>query len=331
MEHRQVVRRQPAAAATDAVLQIGLLADLDGAQPTGLDHRQQLGGARRLLRRELRRQLQQHITEREVEIRRVRPVRHLGFGQLHGLLQAGQFLQGEQPPQHQVVAPTGTRWAARPGPRVVRFSGFKLALDLMVLAQLIVPVAVLRRCGQRLRQQAPDAPGLGHALRRLIAVVQHLQIESAAPQVGRRLLVNSTGILNAPWQHPRQPAGRLLLAAAPVVNLADHGDQADKLWRLLAQRVQDGRCAIDPFVGIQHQAPGRVGQGQRGISRGGEVIHPIELPDARTAAKRQGHRVVGRAGVEHPHFIDPSPGAVQAALDATRFVAGNQHQGNAVH
>ena len=45
MQHRQVVRGEEAAAAAHRVLQLGLLADLDRAQPARLDHRQQLGAA----------------------------------------------------------------------------------------------------------------------------------------------------------------------------------------------------------------------------------------------------------------------------------------------
>src|SRR4051812_20521092 len=49
VQHHQVARGQRGAAAGDGALEVGPFADLEAAQPGGLDHRQQLAGARRLL------------------------------------------------------------------------------------------------------------------------------------------------------------------------------------------------------------------------------------------------------------------------------------------
>ena len=327
MQHRQVVRGQMAATSAHRVLQLRLLADLDGAQPARLDHRQQLTRTRRLGGSPG----QQQITQREEKIGRPAPVRHLALRQVEGGFKPAQLLQREQRSQNQVVTPCRTRVAALQRVRVVRLGSSELRAQLQILAELVAQISVLRLRLQCQAQQVFIAPALGGHLRIQVAIVRNHQGQAAPRQHRLRLLMHPARIAHTVRQHARQPARCLPHAAIGTIEIAGHADLADEAGRLRAQCRQRLAALGDPFIGVEHQAPGRIGQRQRGVARGGEVVGPIEVRHACAAALGDGGGRVDRTGVEHPHRVDPGAGAEQATLDAARFVANDHDQGNRVH
>jgi hypothetical protein len=324
VKHRQVVRGEKAAAADDAVLQRRTLADLERAQPARFDHRQQHLRMGRLGRRPA----EQQIADREEEVGRPGPARDRRLGQPERLLEPGQALQRVEP-AHDPVVPPGRIVGPAVGLRIVKGSGVELVVDLVVLAELVAQVRIVRLRREGELQQPTVAAALAVPLRRLVAVVPDRQRETPARQRRRGLLVHPALVAHAPRQQPREPARRALDPSAVVLDQAHHVQLADEARFGIANRSEALAAVLDPLVGIEDQAPVGVGQRERRVAGRREIVDPREMRHACAAARRDRRGVVDRAGVEHDHLVDPGPDALQAAFDRARFVACDQHQRDA--
>ena len=327
VQHRQVVGGEEAAATADRVVELRLLADLERAQPARLDHRQQLGRARRRGDGEV----EQEVAEGEEEVGRALPARHLALGQRQPGLEAAELLEREHRPQDEVVAPRGALVGAGERALVVRPGRREERAQLAVLAELVVKIGVVGRLVEGERQQLLVAARLLRLVRVEVAVVRDDEVEAAPRQHRIRLLVDAAGVADAARQHARQPARRVADAAVGIVERAGDADLADELRRQAAQRRERVGAGGDPLVRIEHQAPGRLGQRQRGVARGREVVAPREAGDARAEAARDLGRRIARAGVDDDDLVDPCARALEAALEAALLVANDHHQGEGIH
>ena len=202
----------------------------------------------------------------------------------------------------------------------------------MVLAQLVQQVGDRPRRAAAPAAAAAVAVALVRHLRGQIAVVQHLQREALPRQGRHRLFVHpaprsctprgsSRGSqLGALLPPPAPPSIRLATRSRPMRGVAS-----------CRQRLQRVGIAADPLVGIEHQAPvtARSAPARHCAPRRSRRARARTPPARRSAAPAR--RVVHRAGVQHPHFVDPGRGAAQAALDAARLVARDHHQGQGRH
>ncbi len=135
-------------------------------------------------------------------------------------------------------------------------------------------IGVVGRLVEGERQQLLVAARLLRLVRVEVAVVRDDELEAAPRQHRFRLLVDAAGVADAARQHARQPARRVADAAAGIVENAGDADLADELRRQAAQRGERVGARDDPLVRIEDQAPGRLGQRQRGVARGREVVAP---------------------------------------------------------
>ena len=198
-------------------------------------------------------------------------------------------------------------------------------VDVVILADLVVQVGVVRRLRERGGEQLRVAARLGLQRRGAVAVVPEHGAEAAHRQRVRRLVVHMAFVAHAARQHPRQPAGR---DGHPDrrVELAVDAQRADEVGHGVAQRQQLDAGLGDPFVGVDDDAPVGAGQLQRGVAGGGEVVAPFEVAHARARGTRERDGGVGGAGVEHHHLVDAIGDARQRAHDARRLVAHDHHQ-----
>ena len=241
------------------------------------------------------------------------------------------FLEREQAPHHQVVAPRGLRVGAETGLRIVRLRVGIAAAHLEVFAELVMPVGVVRVLGQCEAQQALVALALAGHLRVQIAIVAEHQADAPSRQRRFGLLVDAPAELNSLGQQPRQPARRRVLLEQPGIEEARHAHQADEGLAVRAQRCEVLGATGDPLVGVEQHSPVGVGEREGRVARRGEIVAPVEVMHLRAGERCAPRRVVARSGVEHDHLIDPRPRAREAALDAARLVADDHHQCQAGH
>ena len=211
VQNGQVVRGEKAAPAAHRVLQLRSLADLERAQPARLDHRQQLGGAARSRRRAV----EQNVADREVEVGRVRPVRHFGLRQVDRDFEAADALEREQGSEDEIVTPCGIQVRTRERLLVVGQSRLEARPHLEVLAELVVQVRVARGGRKREPEQPLVAARLRRLLRREVAVVRDRDRQAPARQRRLRLLVDDACVADAARQHARHPARCLVHRRQP--------------------------------------------------------------------------------------------------------------------